>query len=264
MKKEAQETVFRGSPLSATLMFAGFIAFAAAVVYGYVGTTLGRRSATSPEGRRAMRFFALWWWALAANIGLVGVTYLLGSLGNLTLEVQIVDSYLQRVLLAISMVGLMQYLLYALTGRDLTRLLVAIYAGYAIVLTWDFFRQDPSALYVGAWRTDVVGAADPLPAMRLVSLAAIVLPPIIASALYFRLAFRVDDTSASYRIALVSGSIAVWWIIAVVAGQSTALEIGWLQTANRLLSLVAALLVLAAYRPPTWVQRRFGVAAPAA
>jgi hypothetical protein len=114
------------------------------------------------------------------------------------------------------------------------------------------------------WRTGLSFArAAPL-WTSLASLALVVLPPVAASVAYFRLIFRVDDAGQRYRIATVSASLIVWWVVAVAAGQSRLLDNEAVQLAARVLGVAAALGVLVAYSPPAWVRRRLGiVSAPA-
>ena len=244
--------------MKGTLLAAGIIALLAGAVYLYVARRLPRPPG-SKDASRAMAMFSLWWYALGVNIILVGVTYLLGAAGHLTFELQYVDSYLQRLLLAVSMVGLMHYLLYLLTGRDLLAPLAVFYGAYFVFLIYGMLLQQPDTLFVGAWRTDIMSPRGEVAWLKYASLGAILLPPTVCSLLYLRLFFRVPDATRKWRIALVSGAILFWWAIAVVAGQRAALDDTPLQAANRLLSLVAAFAVLAAYSPPRWAQRRWGV-----
>lgn len=243
-----------------TLAIAGTIALLAATMYAYVALRLVRGRGPTP---RALSMFALWWAALAINMGLVGVTYLLGAAGALTFEIQLVDSYLQRLLLAVSMVGLMEYLLFLLTGRDLLLPIVVLYAAFFGLSSAAMFWQTPDGLFVGEWRTDITYAREAPRWIPLVNLGAILLPPVGAALAYFRLFFRVPDNTRKWRIALVSWAIVGWWAVAVWAGQRDALDNGLLQSGHRMLSLLAAYSVLAAYAPPRWAQRRWGVQAPA-
>lgn len=248
----------RPRDVRSTLLMAGVMALVAAIVYAYVA----RRVRPAPgAGSRALRMFALWWDALAVNLALVALTYLLGAFDALTFEVQLVDSYLQRLLLGVSLVGLMHYLLFLLTGRDLLWQLAAAYGTYFLLITGAFFYQEPSTLFIGEWRTDVVFARPELRWVQALSLVFVLLPPVIASAAYLRLYFRIEDPERRWRIALVSVAILVWWAVAVVAGQRELLDVGGVQVANRVLSVMAALAVLAAYEPPDWLRRRWEGAA---
>lgn len=243
-----------------TLVLAGVLALSAGGVYLYVARRLP--APTEPPGsRRAMRMFSLWWYALALNITLVGLTYFVGASGALTLEVQFASSHLQRLLLAVSMVGIMQYMLYLLTGRDLFVPLVALYGSYFLVLSYTLLAQQPVDVYLGPWRTDIVFARPDIPGMRIAGLAVILGPPVVCALLYLRLGLRAPNASRRWRSILVSVSLLLWWAIAVVAGQRALLDHAPLQALNRILSVVAALAVLAAYSPPQWAQRRWGITA---
>lgn len=245
--------------LQVTLAVAALITFAAAATYAHVGWKLAVRPIASEAGRRALGFFALWWLALAANIALVGVTYALAAFDVLTFEVQFVDSILQRLFLAVSMVGLMEYLLFLVTGRSFARWLAAAYSAYFALLLYAFLRAEPTGLLVTDWRTDVLYSGPQIAWAPAVALFAIILPPVAASLAYFRLFFRVEDATTKWRIALVSWAIIGWWVVAVAAGQRAALENGPLQSFQRVLSLFAALVVLAAYHPPRWARLRWGL-----
>lgn len=244
-----------------TLVLAGVVALVAAAMYAYVAWRLVHGRKLPP---RPLAMFAMWWGALSANMGLVAVTYLLGAFDALTFEIQLVDSYLQRLLLSISMVGLMHYLLFLLTGRDLLRPLVILYAAYFTLVTGMMFYQQPTEVFVGDWRTDLRFARDSAPWMPALGLALILLPPVGAALAYFRLFFRVRDNTRRWRIALVSWAIVGWWAVAVWAGQRDVLDNGPLQSIHRALSLLAAYVVLIAYAPPAWARRRWGIEAPAA
>lgn len=240
---------------SATLAAAGIMALGAGVTYGYISARLfAWRS--EPDARGAMRGFALWWGALAANIFLVGITYLMAAFGVLTFQVQLTDSIAQRVLLAISMVGLMRYLLYLRTGRDFRTPLLFIYGVYLAAGLYGFLSAGPTGLRVEAWRTDLIYSGSEPVWTPLLAFVFVILAPIVSAATYFLLYFRVDDSFKKYRIALISWAIIGWWVLAVLAGQRSLLDVGWLQLVSRAISIVTALIVLAAYHPPSYVRRR--------
>jgi hypothetical protein len=242
-----------------TLLVSAGIALLGAVAYAYVAARLLRRKGLGRGDALAMRCFAVWWSALAFNLGLVAPIYWAGGVDALTLPWQVASSILQRVLLAVSLVGLMAYLLYLLTGRTRIPVLAAIYAGYVALLMGSMAYQQPNGLLVLRWRTDLTYArAGPL-GSELLSLFLIILPPVAASIAYLRLFFRVADRTQRYRIAVVSAALLVWWVVAVLAGQRGLLDNGPLQITGRALGAASALAVLSAFAPPAWVQRRFGV-----
>ncbi len=244
-----------------TLALAGAVAVTGGLSYGYVALRLGRRTGLAGDDSRAMRCFALWWSALGLNLLLVGPLYWIASVGALTLPVQLASSVLQRLLLAVSLVGLMAYLLYLLTGRARIGVLATIYAAYVALLLTSLVEQQPTGVQVLAWRTDLAYARRAPLWSEALSFLLIVLPPVASSVAYLRLLPRMGDRTQRYRTALVSASLLVWWVVAVVAGQPGLLDNGPLQIAARLLSIASALAVLSAFMPPAWVRRRLGVEA---
>lgn len=244
-----------------TLLVAGAVDAAAAAAYGVVAWRLARRRPLDAGDALAMRCFALWWSALAANLALVAPVYFLAAFGGLGLPIQLASSVVQRVLLALSLVGLMAYLLYLLTGRARIAVLAAVYTAYVGLLLASLVYQQPRGVEALAWRTDLAYARQAPLWSELASFFLIVLPPVASSVAYLRLLPRMSDRTQRYRTAMVSAALLVWWTVAVVAGQPTLLDVGALQIVARLLSVVAAMAVLSAFTPPAWVRRRFGVEA---
>lgn len=242
-----------------TLLVAGAIATIVAATYAIVSWQLWRRGG-SDATRRPLRYFALWWGALSANLAGVAVTYFLASYDALDLTTQIAGSQIQRLLLAVSMVGLISYLLVVLTGRDLVVPIGIVYGAYFAASIYSLTIARPIDVLVGKWRTDLVYAQEGAAWMDVLSLAVIVLPPLVCGAA-FLVASRRASAPQKYRMRLVSFAVVFWWVVAVAAGQRSALENDAFQALHRVLSLIAALLVLAAYHPPAWARRRFGAEA---
>jgi hypothetical protein len=71
----------------------------------------------------------------------------------------------------------------------------------------------------------------------------------------------VKAKTQRYRILLVSWSIIIWFLSAYLASISGLSQQDWWQIASRLIGLGAALTILFAYQPPSWIKRRFGVTA---
>ncbi|HWG92136.1 MAG TPA: hypothetical protein VNZ52_14900, partial [Candidatus Thermoplasmatota archaeon] len=247
--------------VNVTLLLAACVTLVLGAVYLYVGRCIGTREPATAGAKRAMGFFALWWYAVAANVALGGLVYAAAALGFASLTVQLTYAHLSRVLLVLSLVGLMYYLLYLVTGKGRLPLVIAYYAAYYGLLLYMLVASAPDAVQVGNWRTVEV-PSRPLPRVfSAVSSAALLLPPVLGALAAFRVFFVVEDRSQRYRIALVSWSIVVWWLIAVVAGQREAVGVEWFQMVNRAVSVVAAVGILFAYLPPTFVRERWGIKA---
>jgi hypothetical protein len=165
----------------------------------------------------------------------------------------------QRLLLAGSLVGLMYYLVYLLTGRDILLPLVAFYGAYYAFQIYTVMAGAPTGVDVYRWRTDLAYSAESPSWWQLINLVAIILPPVIGCARLLRVGGKLDDRSKRIRATAVSLGFIVWWLVAILAGQRGALDIDGLQIMNRILGLAVALTILFAYQPTGWLQRRMRI-----
>lgn len=242
-----------------TLLLAGAVAIVVALSYGYVGLVMRGRPARTVDGRKALDAFAVWWLGLAVTILPGALLYVAAAFGFTDLALQLTYAHLQRLALVVALVGLMRYLGFVVWGRDLLRPATAFYALVFVFSVFTLHLSQPVDVLVTPWRTDLVRAATNPGWVRLVSFLVIVVPPVVGALAYFRVFFRVEDRSLRYRVALVSWTLVVWWVVGVVAGQRVALGFDEFQLLNRVVGLFAALVIVAAYRPPLWVRRRWGV-----
>lgn len=241
-----------------TLVAAAAIAAAAALVHLHVGRVFLRRPA-SPERVRALRMFAVWWLATGLNILLGSLFIAAAAMGRTDLRLHLSYAIVQRFLLALSLAGLVHYLLVLVRGRAPLLPVFAFYAAYFLVLVGTVYASEPVGVYVGGWRTGLqyanhgVGA----PWLPLLNFAALVLPPVALSIAAMVVARRLAPSQRAQhnRITLVCSSLVAWWVVAVLAGQQEAFGNESFQVFNRLLGLSMALVVLAAYRSPRWLRR---------
>ena len=242
-----------------TLLLAGLTTLLVALVYAYVGLRLLDRKALSEPAGRAMAFFSLWWLATALNQAGGGLLYVAASQGWTDLDVQTTYVVAQRLLLALSLVGLMEYLLYLFRGRSHLVALLFAYSLYAAIQLYTVLAGRAEGVAVWSWRTDL-DYEVPSPAWtQLVNLVFIVLPPVTGSVALWSLRRKVETNGQRFRIAAVSLGLTLWWVFAIVAGQPRFFEHDVLQGLNRLLGLSVAILILLAYEPPGWMRRRFGL-----
>lgn len=241
-----------------TLAAAAILAAAVALVYLHVGRTLLARRATG-EMRRALALFAVWWIATAVNILLGSGSNAAAAFGWTSLSWHLTYIILQRLLLAISLVGLLHYLLVLVRGRAPLGALVAVYAGYFFFLVANVYYNDPVGVYVGDWRTDLVYARpDDGPGLAdLVSFLVLIVPTVglSARALWVTRDLAPSQRAQRNRVRLVCWALILWWVVAVVAGQRQALDQEGYQVFNRLNGLAMALVILVAYKTPAWVRR---------
>lgn len=238
------------------LALAGTMTLAVALVYGYVGLRLAGHGGAATPNRRAMGFFALWWLTTSANQILGSGLYIAYAFGYRDLTLQLAYVLLQRLLLAISLVGLMHYLLYLQTGKDRTIPLAIVYGLYFMSAVYTLTARTPVGIESFGWRTDLVWAGEISPLWDLASLL-IVLPPTIGAVAMLRVYRRVEGPTRRFRIAMIGIGFTLWWALAIVAGQRELLEVGWLQALNRVVGLAVAIGILLAYEPLAWMRRRY-------
>jgi hypothetical protein len=240
-----------------TLAVAALVAATAAGVYLHLGQVFARRPAPDEANGRALRMFALWWIATGANI-LLGAGFIAAAaFGRTSLDLQVVYAILQRLLLAVAVAGLMHYLLFLVRGRAPMGALAAFYGAYFVFLVASLYSDQPVGVYVGDWRTDLVYAKDPSAVVGLVSFAWLVLPPVALSVAAIVVARRLPASQRAQRnrITLVGAALIAWWVVAVLAGHREAFGAEFFQVFNRLLGLSMALVILTAYKPPSWLRR---------
>lgn len=248
----------------ATLLSASVAASAAGGVYAFLAWRLHQDAhLRGAKNGAPLRSFAVWWGALGVNLLLVAATYVLAAFDTLPVAGQLVVSVAQRVLLGVGVAGLLHYLIFLRTGRNVLLPLAVVYAAYTGLSLVSLALARPEGVMVGEWRTELTYALGTPPWVRALGLL-VVLPSIIAAFAYFALCFQTHDPSRRYRIVVVSWAIILWWVLAVVAGQTALLDVGWLQVLNRATSVVTAILVLTAYHPPRWLSRRWAERSPLA
>lgn len=239
-----------------TLAIAGTSTLVVASVYGYVGLRLSRQARGAGPGQRAMRLFSLWWIATAVNQSLGGLFYVAYAFGSSDVSLQLTYVFVQRLLLAISLVGLMGYLLYLQTGREHLRTLVVVYALYFASAVYTLTARTAIGIESYGWRTDLVWDRT-LPRIWDLTALVIAVPPTIGALAMLRVYRRVEGPTRRFRIAMIGIGFVVWWVLAIVAGNPATFELGWLQALNRLVGLTVAVGILLAYEPMGWMRRRY-------
>ena len=119
----------------------------------------------------------------------------------------------------------------------------------------------PGALTDDGWRLRTDQELDLGRGASLAFILVLLGPQMVAAVAYARLFTKVHDRTQRYRIAMLTGSILVWFGTSAAVGATSdpqEVNVAW-QVMSRLLSIAAALAILAAYRPPRWVQRRYAI-----
>lgn len=241
---------------AASVLVAGLYFYIANVVHG---------RKVSAEARLARDLFALWW-------GLLGLTSLLGATqvflyvtGNLPVWLYLTVAQLTLFTLFVALWALQVYLVYLYRGSKrpvlpLAAFYLLLYTAIVGLLHW---IGPPDAIADNGWRLRTEPQADLGRGFGITFLLLLVGPQIIAAIAYARLYRRTSDRTQRYRIALLTGSIIVWFGTSAVVGAASdpdEVNVPW-QIASRLLALAAALAILFAYKPPRWVRERYGIQA---
>jgi hypothetical protein len=232
-----------------------------AFLYLYVGETLRRRPVSS-DARLAHGMFVLWWDAIG-GIGLLGGIVLLGYMAGV-LNVWLYKTYTIIVLLGLfaALWGLQFYLVYLYTGsRKSFPLLGAFYTllftALLALVEWNWSK--PFVISDDGWQIVTLPKIELNPWAGLVFALVLLGPQVFAAVSYARLYRKTNDPTQKYRIALVTGTIIIWFgssILGSAAQVSTTLQ--W-QLFSRLVSILGALVILMAYKPPRWVREKYGI-----
>lgn len=241
-----------------TLWAGAAYAAAAGLVFGFVGLQMLRRAAASDETRRAQGLYALWWLVVAATSLLGALMNLLGAMGFRSLPVFVALNYLNLLAVCVAVWALLYFVVYLLWGnggRTLTVLSVFYGANFLLVLVHLTLAQ-PAAVVARRWRTDLVFDETWHPALTLVWGTLVFAPLLMGVFAYFSVYFRAADSAVRYRIVAVSLAVLVWLEGLLLSRVSSVADHDGWQVASHILAFASALIVLAAYHPPSWLGRR--------
>ena len=242
-----------------TLLLDAAIAAGSGLVYAYVGRVTSRRK-IGGEAQLAVALFSVWWFTLSAITATGAVTRLLAYGGVFDLGLHSTILHVAIVALVAAFWALEYYLVYLFTGSRRWLAPISVYYGvlYLAILYMIVWRQATGidvvdGRVVWSYAHEVPRAAGAAIGIALIA------PTIVGAIGYARLFFRVDDATQRYRIGLVSGTIILWFSTSLVAiGFGFSADAWWTQV-SRFFGLVAALLILAAYRPPSFIRRKYGI-----
>lgn len=247
-----------------TLLLSAVASVITGALYLYLGRVLHNRK-VSQEATLARDMFALWW-ALLGLLSFVSVLQItLYRSDRLPIWLYQTLGQLGVWALFAALWALQVYLMYLYTGskRWVVPLGVFYLTLYMAVVALIHWIGPAAALTDDGWmlRTD---QQFELSRGWTIALLLVLLGPQMAAALaYARLYRKTHDRTQRYRIAMLTGAILVWFGTSTVVGATSDpspdnVNVPW-QIASRLLSIAAALTILAAYRPPGWIRRRFAI-----
>lgn len=251
-----------------TLALAGFYSLVVGVLYAYVGGQLSRRK-VPPEGRLAHRMFMVWWFALAAsslngalNIGLYRAEALRPAY-------YLVSTQVGLLAVVLALLGLLYYMVYIYTGSSRWfKPIVAFYVLFYVFLLAlvAYLWNPPTGFTDNGWTLQPLPENEDLnPGVSLFFVLLLIGPQIGAAMAFLRLASKLEDPTSQYRVRLLGTAILLWFGIALVgslmnilAGMDLSTNNSW-QYLTRAIGFSAVLTILAAYKPPRWVQRKYNI-----
>lgn len=231
------------------------------VLFGYVGLRLRRRRVEG-DAALAWSLFVQWWLGLSALTLLGGGQRILSRAGFHDPAVHLTISYVSFLLLVYALWALLYYLVYLFTGdrRILFPISVFYIAYYILIL----YLAASGGYHYDASTGEMAYAEQPPPALLVAAVLLLVVPQLMGAMAYFRLFFKTREPTQRYRIGLVAGSILAWFGTTILgyipAGDVTLSGLPAWPVVTRLVGLVAALVILAAYLPPRWLRERYGLA----
>lgn len=247
----------------ATLLYSALFSLVTGFVYHVVGSMVGRRDLEGDD-RVAMMHFKMWWHGFGALSIATALMVTLAYLDRLSLAVYKVFFNAVLLVLFFALWGLAYYLAYLFTGNRRWMVWTAVFYGlFFLYLDYLVALADPSGVNVGRWSVTVQyanQAAIQSPGFRLFALL-LLLPQVVGAIGYGSLYFRTQVPLARYRIGMVSLTLLTWFASSIVASLLRINTADWWSLTSRTISLVAALLILMAFRPPQALRRRLESAA---
>lgn len=237
--------------MTAALLANALLTLAVGVLYVLVGRTLASRH-VDERSRPANRMFVLWWSGLGATNLLAGAGSLLLALGVADVPLHLALLYVRLPPIALGLWGLLSYLTYLYTGSRRWFWPAGIFYGLVGgALGALYATAQATSVYEKAGELAFTWARQPPSAVSLLLVVFVFLPVLGATIAYGTLWFRTPGRLQRYRIALVSGAFAVWFVATLLGALPNASPPPWWPLVVRVLSLLAPAAVLLAYRPPT-------------
>lgn len=238
-----------------SLAVAGVVNLVAGTVFALVGARYVPRR-TSTQSALANQAFATYWIAFGAYTSIDGALDLLAAFDRATFSFYLLMRYVTLPIMILAVGSVTFYFAFLLTGRQSLAMPIAAFFAFVLVgMTVHVASNDPYAVAIGAWDTDLAyrGEYEGSSFFAFILLA-IALPPVIGAIVYLWLARRIDDPRARRRVRLVGSGILLWSFSAVVARLATDSDL--MQFLSRpVLGCVIAATILFAYYPDARPER---------
>jgi hypothetical protein len=237
----------------------GISSFVGVAVYLYLGILMARRP-VSVEARLPALQFAIFWFGLAGASVLGGILSLTAAWVVPSLPVVLSFLYFDILVISAALWGLISYLIFLYSGRNRVLPITLLYIVEYGLLVYYITASQANGVTVTAGSVDPTYSMMPTGLVVIVPVLLLVIPELVASVAYLTLFFRTHDRTVRYRVLLVSLGILAWFLLDFLNIGSAPGSGLALLAVGRLLEILAALVVLAAYYPPRWIRDRFQVA----
>jgi hypothetical protein len=223
------------------------------ILYGAVAMTVGARK-VSKESRIANGSFSVWWWGLAALTLFGELWTIVQWFVPTTLPLWIAYISFVLLIIMIAFTGLLYYFLYLWSGREWIGVPIALfYLGMFVFLIYYVMLQEPT----GIDAEGTVIFANDLSASSMGTAIGVLwlLPTIIGASLYLSLLSKVKSREARFRVIMVASSILFWFLILLSSDISGLNEASWWTIGSQIISMIVAVVVLLAFKPPAAIRR---------
>jgi hypothetical protein len=237
------------------LLATGIADLAATPVYGYVGFRLYQRPVPTPARLPATQF-SIWWWGIGVTAAIGGVEGTLASIGALHLTLGLTFYLLTVLVDAVTLWGLVGYLVYLYTGRYHLVALSAFYAAFYVVTLYWIIAGGPSGISLASGTPAVTESHALGGVIVAFVLFGLLGPELVAMVLYASLLRKVSDRTLRYRIAVVTVSLLLFFLVAFIPGAG-----GPRAFVEALFDVLSAIVAFVAFFPPAALQRALGVSA---
>jgi hypothetical protein len=230
------------------------VSLGVASVYLYVGKRLFERE-VSASARLASIQLAVFWGGLGATVFLDALQMGL-ALGNaFALPTALTFTIVDDIIAVVALWGLVGFLTYVYTGRYHLLELGVIYAAFFVTAIYYTFAQSPDAVAFVDGAPAIQYAVPPIVWLAGVVIVLLIGPELVGAILYLSLLRRTRVREQRARIWFVGGGILLWMALDIFLSGTTG---GWVLV-RTVLEVIPGFMILIAFYPPVWAQRRFGL-----